>query len=264
MIKLIVTDIDGTFLGLKIQMPERAFEVIEKLIKNNVLFVAASGRSYPAIAELFTPFLEDIAIIAENGGIIEYKQQEISLNILPEDVLADMIEFLDKNNTHPIVNSKQTSYIFPRIHAHYGRIEHYCANMKTITGLCQITQDVVSISIFVDDQKVDEVYAKLTKRWGDSVSIVITGTNWIDVVPRGINKGEALAKLMNELNIKSSEVMAFGDYDNDIEMLKLASESYAMPHATEGVKKVAKYTCTPEDIVSIMENIVDKNSHIER
>lgn len=56
----------------------------------------------------------------------------------------------------------------------------------------------------------------------------------------GVNKGKGLSNLCNTLGIHANEVMAFGDGDNDIQMLKWAGQSYAMKNAQDFVKKAAK------------------------
>jgi hydroxymethylpyrimidine pyrophosphatase-like HAD family hydrolase len=59
------------------------------------------------------------------------------------------------------------------------------------------------------------------------------------------NKGNAIEKLQKSLNILPEQTMAFGDYLNDIEMLKNARYSYAMENAHPSVKEVANLKPIP-------------------
>lgn len=63
----------------------------------------------------------------------------------------------------------------------------------------------------------------------------------LDIVGAGVNKGRALEFLLNRLGIDPARAAAFGDYQNDIEMLRLAGYSFAMGNALPDVKKAAKY-----------------------
>ena len=70
MIKLVVTDIDGTLLpeGTDHLNPE-LFEVIRALKENGIQFAVGSGRQYMSMRYLFQPVLDDVIFIAENGTV---------------------------------------------------------------------------------------------------------------------------------------------------------------------------------------------------
>ncbi|ONI47203.1 hypothetical protein AN643_00515 [Candidatus Epulonipiscioides saccharophilum] len=256
MIKLIATDIDGTLLGLDKLMPKNANNVIRKMIEKDILFVPASGRSYSSMENLFSPFIKDIAIIAENGGILDYKGEEFFSKIISKKLTENIVKFLEQENTFPIINSRNISYLLPRVLKIKDQILSYCTNLQEIKIVEDIQTDIVSVSIWVADGQVQEVYKLLTEKWTEDIIFVITGQYWIDAIPSGVNKGEALKLLMDKLNIKKEEVIAFGDYDNDIEMLELARLSYAMDHASDEVKSHAKNICKPSEILDIIEEII--------
>ena len=67
------------------------------------------------------------------------------------------------------------------------------------------------------------------------------GYEWLDTMNLGVNKGAALKKLQNIMNISKEETMVFGDNYNDIEMLEQAAYSYAVGNARDRVKEKAKY-----------------------
>ena len=74
MIKLVVTDIDGTLLpeGTDHLNPE-LFEVIRALKENGIQFAVGSGRQYMSMRYLFQPVLDDVIFIAENGSNVMYQ-----------------------------------------------------------------------------------------------------------------------------------------------------------------------------------------------
>lgn len=68
-----------------------------------------------------------------------------------------------------------------------------------------------------------------------------SGYGSIDILPEGIHKAWGLEQVLKDLVIQPDQVMAFGDSDNDIELLSYVGYSYAMENATDKVKAVAKY-----------------------
>lgn len=71
MIKLIVSDLDGTMLhDHGEELNSEYFEVIRKLKERNILFCAASGRQYESMRKLFYPVQDEIIYITENGAEI--------------------------------------------------------------------------------------------------------------------------------------------------------------------------------------------------
>jgi Cof subfamily protein (haloacid dehalogenase superfamily) len=63
----------------------------------------------------------------------------------------------------------------------------------------------------------------------------------LEIVPTGINKGEAIKFLAQHYNIDISEVIAIGDDENDISMIMAAGLGVAMKNAKSCVKEVADY-----------------------
>ena len=71
--------------------------------------------------------------------------------------------------------------------------------------------------------------------------MVTSGNAWLDMMPKGVNKGTAMEALLEHLKIMPEECMAFGDNYNDLEMLGMVGESYAMSQGKDAVKKICKY-----------------------
>ena len=73
MIKLVASDLDGTLLMKGAQsLPEDIFPLIRQLKDLGILFIAASGRQYANMKDLFAPVADDMAFLSENGGLAVY------------------------------------------------------------------------------------------------------------------------------------------------------------------------------------------------
>ena len=72
---------------------------------------------------------------------------------------------------------------------------------------------------------------------------------------KGINKGSALSNICNRFGVGYNEVMAFGDYLNDVDMLNCAYYSFAMSNAHSSVKQVANFITGSNNDNSVMKEV---------
>ena len=95
MIKLVVTDIDGTLLpeGTDHLNPE-LFEVIRALKKNGIQFAVGSGRQYMSMRYLFQPVLDDVIFIAENGSNVMYQGKNLSSSFMDPAQAKAVVRYL--------------------------------------------------------------------------------------------------------------------------------------------------------------------------
>ena len=111
-IKLIVSDMDGTLLDSNHKLASSFFETYIKLKEKNILFMAASGRQYFSIADKFTPILDDIIIIAENGAFIKKNGTELFVEAIDIRLLKGVIEHARTlPDTYIVLCGKNGAYI---------------------------------------------------------------------------------------------------------------------------------------------------------
>ncbi|MBR5583198.1 MAG: HAD family phosphatase, partial [Lachnospiraceae bacterium] len=116
MIKLIASDLDGTLLyGRGNSVSEEMFEMIREMRKKGMLFVAASGRQYYNLKNLFAPVWEDMAFICENGAVVFYQDEIIAQQVIPKEELLELIHMIDADErTDIILSSPYTSNMCPK------------------------------------------------------------------------------------------------------------------------------------------------------
>jgi hypothetical protein len=79
--------------------------------------------------------------------------------------------------------------------------------------------------------------------------------NYLEVIPLGVNKAEALVNLTKRLSLDLSQVVALGDGHNDLEMLREVGLGIAMGNATEEVKAAAKWVTGTNDEAGVAQAI---------
>ncbi len=98
---------------------------------------------------------------------------------------------------------------------------------------------VLKMSMVVGKERSDSVLQEINDLFDGHVRAVSSGYGCIDILQDGIHKAWGLEELLKRWNLKPEQIMAFGDSENDIEMLELAGISYAMENAEDAVKEVA-------------------------
>ena len=90
------------------------------------------------------------------------------------------------------------------------------------------------------------------------MNVATSGIAFVEITPDGAHKGAAVARLCQRLGIDRSEVIAFGDNNNDLTMLEWAGRGVAMGNAVDEAKRVAdEITSTNVDhgVAEILESL---------
>lgn len=256
-IKLIVTDMDGTFLNSKYEVSPDFPKVYEELKKRDILFVPASGRQMSGITKYFDEIQNEIGFIAENGGYVVYKNEEIFADKLSQNSIANIVSAVREiPDARAVLSAKENSYYesTDKTFVDYFS-KYYIQNQKREDLTQEVDDSVFKIAVYHPVSSEEFLYPVLKKFEDEDLVVVVSGKNWLDIMNKHTNKGNAIEKLQKSLNILPEQTMAFGDYLNDIEMLKNAHYSYAMENAHPSVKEVAKFEACSNDRFGVLETI---------
>lgn len=244
MIKLVVTDIDGTVVpeGTNDINPE-LFSMIKTLKSKGIHFAVASGRHKSSIEKIFAPVKNDIFYITSNGAYLGTIDKKLCISALSSDVCQSLFSDFDALNLPFYIETVDASYTscpdpdFTRI-----LNEEYGYDLRHCTSMHEISEEIIKLSAF-HPEDIHPIADAHAAGWNKISKAVISGRRWIDFMTPDINKGVALGKLQEALGITIDETLAFGDQNNDIEMLKQAYFSYAVDNANPVVKNAARFTC---------------------
>ena len=108
------------------------------------------------------------------------------------------------------------------------------------------------VAFYDDGDAATHEYPALRKALPDTLSVILSGEHWVDIMKPGVNKGRAMESLMAQRGLTPDECMAFGDYLNDLELLRAVGESYAMDNALPEVKQAARHIAPSNDEDGVM------------
>ena len=271
MYKLITIDLDGTLLNKYGEVTEYTKNVIKKTTDKGVLVVLASGRISESVLMIAKEIGANKYYISGNGSVLYDMQKDeiIYENYLNKEKVLEIIELCDKNSiyyniyTENAVLAKSLNYNVAFynyentkkssdkktdiniVEDMYSYIKNSNINKFLKITICDESKIVFSSIIKkiknIEDIDVLEVSHMSQKKIKTGTKEVEVGYFYTEVSSKNVDKWYAIEKVMQIENIKQEEVMALGDNNNDIVMIKNAGLGVAMGHSNNEVKKVADY-----------------------
>ena len=251
-IQLVASDIDGTLLlnGAKALDPE-IFKLIRELHKKGILFMAASGREYTNLHNLFAPVADDIAFLCLNGCLTFYKGECISKEVMDTELARKLIKTFQKDpDAEILVSGEKTCYITPKDDSYYEHLINVVKNHVTIVDdLLNIPEPYTKISAYFKNG-VNKHYQHYADMFDQDITVQIGGKCWLDCAPKGVNKSTGFLKLLAYLNIPTENTVMFGDNDNDKQILQTCGYPISMETAVPSI-----YKLFPTHVNSVNEGI---------
>lgn len=259
--KIISTDFDGTLLTSNKIVSERTKNIILNLKKENYIIVGITARNLASVRSVCNIEIFDYLIL--NNGTYIYSVNEKA---------GKYIGYLKREDAKEITKyfEKKCNYI------DYCAVEKYYKYKgdattrpyyKSIQSLEDIDDIIARMNIFMNINDEVEAYIKYIRenfKQVDSFAMQDTdnGNNrqWIVVNPKAINKYSGLRYLCDKLNIKTNEVIFFGDSGNDLEIIENVGLGVAMENAIKIVKEKAKAITLSNDedgVAVFLEKIIN-------
>lgn len=259
MIKLIATDMDGTFLDSQKRFDPEFIDIFYELRKRNILFVIASGNQYYRLYQKFLPMSNAMYFIGENGSYIAKGCQVMSTNILEKKKLKKIIKIVENNkNLDMILAGVKSAYCLKRYKHLENVVKTYYCNYQFVDSYDDIDDDIMKVAIYDPQGHINQYVDDISKSVDAGLKAVTAGNEWIDIQNDNINKGVAIQYLQKQLGIKPEECMAFGDQMNDYQLLKSVKYSYAMANAVPQIKKIAYGVTTSNDEQGVIKVIKEE------
>ncbi|MEE3467168.1 MAG: HAD family hydrolase [Eubacterium sp.] len=265
MVKLIVSDIDGTLVpdgsGAGVMNPAY-FSVIRDLAARGITFVACSGRQYVSVYKVFEPVADQIFFICEGGGFVSNGNRDVLHSAaIPLDVAYELIRDARQIPQLDImVAGIKRSYCRSADSELYRwMVNDYGFDIEAHADIDQhIDDEVLKVSLYHRNAVEALTKDSFVPKWENRVKTVLAGIQWLDCVSKESGKGSAVAFLQNHLGVTREETIVFGDNQNDIEMFAHAGVSYAVAGAREEVKQAADQICAPmeeDGVLQVLKNI---------
>lgn len=242
---LICLDLDGTLLNSKQEITPLTKKVIRMLQAQGHKFIISTGRPYRASQIYYNELDLDTPIVNFNGAFVHHPCDmnfETFHETLDFEVAREIFSKIPHLNIKNIVAEIKDN-VFLHYHDEYLFEGFSMGNPVIKIGdlLENITEPPTTILIQAEESEIpniykhfDEIYADRLehRRWGAPFPV-------IEIVKKGISKAVGVKICHEYLNIKREHIIAFGDEDNDNEMIKYAGTGVAMGNAIDELKSIA-------------------------
>ena len=272
-IQLIALDLDRTTLNSQGKLSKTNYNALSQAIKNGVHVCIASGRAFDTLPSdvLSVPGIE-YAITSNGAAVYNIKTKERIKSYLLTENAIDIIMNICKK--YPVTYEAfingvaYTGKEYIDNPDKFGATQHsidYVLSTRTlkddIVGFIYENKNRLDcIDIIVNNDELKNTIINEIKTATNEVYITSSIKQLIEISYKDAGKKSGLEFLSNYLNISRENIAAFGDADNDFDMIKYACVGIAMENASSHLLEVADYTTLHHDnngVAYAFKNIIN-------
>ncbi len=256
-IRMIGLDLDGTLFDSRKRLTKYTRQVLEQAIAQGILIVPSTGRPRIGLPEnlLEIPGIR-YAVVANGSAIYDLKENRfLYQNCMDREAAADLMR-----RTRRLGHTVQGAFLgewgymeaedsvrieqLPLVEEMKAYLRTSRHVVESLPDLIRTNQDapqklVLMFLLNQDGKAVDQEEAERIAAQYQQFSFMSGGVGNIEIIDRHAGKGTALLELGKLLGIARKEIMAVGDSENDLDMIRKAGLGVAMANGEEIVKKYA-------------------------
>ncbi len=248
MLKMVVTDLDGTLLNDDRKVSKRDFETLVFLKEKEVILVVATGRSLYSVNQVLdSDFPIDYLIFSNGAGILDFKTGELLFEShLNENEIKNTVDLLVQNNVdfsiqleipnnHKFVYYKANNFNsdFENRCKIYGK---FCSRLE-LSNLPKKATQLIGI--------INQGYNTFEKLKNSINGLKVIRTTspldnktiWIEIFKENVSKSIGIEFLRKMLNVEKDSILTIGNDYNDLDMLNYTKNSFVVSSARERLKE---------------------------
>lgn len=257
-LKLIISDVDGTLID-QTETQTNDLRTLEQIIKtNHIPFTLASGRC----PNMLSPFIKQLdvhlPVIVNNGASALTQEKVIWSDFMNPLHLKKAILDANAMNMVIIMGDGRDEVAYRHNAYVQNQIDKFGRYNKFFIPLERDWPNLKLQKVLIIDPETSgriDMIIEILSPFAQHLNIVRYNSRSIDIMPKRASKGQALVRLAGTLNIDVKEIMAIGDAQNDIEMLRVAGVGVAVGNAVIELKQIADYVCTASNALGVIEAI---------
>ncbi|MDT8859606.1 Cof-type HAD-IIB family hydrolase [Alkalihalobacillus sp. MEB130] len=251
---LIALDLDGTLLTDEKTISPRTKKVIAKAREKGHIVTISTGRPYRASSQYYHELNLDTAIVNFNGAFVHHpSDKSFGTYHSPLDLptAKTVIETCEAFNVSNIMVEVIDDFYLRNFDEVF--VETFLSGQNPVDHgnlLHILKDDPTCVLIHPKDEHVQELRNLLVDAHAEVIDQRVWGAPWnvIEIVKAGMNKAVGLQKVADFYQIPKERIIAFGDEDNDFEMIEYAGQGVAMGNGIEELKNLANsITLTNEE-----------------
>lgn len=232
--KIVFFDIDGTIYDRKIDVTEKTKDAIKLLRQNGHMAFIATGRPMSMVNEMFLNIGFD-GINAACGNYIVFHDKLMFNNEIPNDIINEVIRLSEENDIDIVFEGKDALFSNKRKSNNAFMRLDFNFKMKDWHE-----EKVVANKFSLEANNRDR-FNKMKPFLLKHFTIIDRESDFVEVVPKGYSKATGIEYIIKHFDMPWQSTYAFGDSENDLDMMKYVCNSVAMGNAVDQIKSISKY-----------------------
>ena len=247
-IKLLLLDLDDTLLNTEGNLSKRTQNAVKAVVENGTIVAIASGRMHSSLL----PYVEKLnthgPVVSYNGALIKDSttQKTFYSNPVPLDIAKKVLLFARENKIYSQFYTENEYFIEKKcelsdLYLKSTGIKGTELGDNLSIKIKQAPPKILMIDF--NQEKVLNILEKLKTQFETSLYITRSKGQYIEIMNKNVNKGEALLRMCELYSVEPQNCMAIGDGLNDFEMIRNAGLGVAVATANEALKNEADIVC---------------------
>nr|WP_279663386.1 Cof-type HAD-IIB family hydrolase [Ectobacillus ponti] len=242
---MFVSDLDDTLVYNVKEVHAHDKRALQWLADQGTEICFSSGRFAHRIHEAVRQFGISYHTASLNGAYVTTSDGTvIHERVFSGSAARDVYRYLHPQQLAEVVCAKAERYTRRKREVHKQFEEHIQGEVIELETLEEEFGKSIHPSKFFlygEEREVQRLDEELRDVFAGQAEVVISGRQYVDLMPAGVSKGEALRVLMEHLGLKPGEVACIGDSFNDVSMFAVTPHSFALQHANQSVKERAMH-----------------------
>ena len=240
MIKMIVTDLDGTLLRRDKSISDYTATILNRCKRNGIKVVYATARPERATRQFHEKIVPDY-VIADNGATINHGDSVIHNLLIPSTMRDELLNLFLAAEAVKLIAVEAGNCVFTNYNGPPWDIGWNIIYNDFSAG---IEADTSKLS--VECENIDFL-SGVMRTYPELHLYSNSGESWHQIMCKDATKTNAIRCISKMLGFTLGEIVAFGDDYNDVEMLKQCGVGVAMANAIDETKAAADYICGMND-----------------
>ncbi len=242
-IKLVATDLDDTLLRRDLTISERTVQTVQEAVKRGVVVTVATGRMYCSALLHARRLGVNVPLITYNGALIRTVESgETLYKQTLEEATAAKVLAVSREKGWFVQSYREDVLHVPVMNDWVARYAARTVVEPVVDGdaFYENPGRPHKLLLIASPEEIPAMQAEVRRLFGNELHVTSSKPQFLELVHPQASKGVALAFLADYYGIRQDEVMAIGDSNNDMEMIRYAGLGVAVANAVEEVRLAAQ------------------------
>lgn len=248
MIEFIGTDLDGTLLNSYSRISSKNAAAIRRAVGAGMKFAICSGRTLHSVNKFFENDLKipGYRVVLNGAVVVDPNGERIIDQPLDHDIIEEILKRTEFNKFKVVLDGLNDVHVFDPNHSwttYFEGMNRHHIKAGSINDLIKLNDqrdfDIYKVCFSCAPNKLHELQKRLESLTSLPITISRSGSYYFEINGQDVTKLSALQHISEHEQIPMANFMCFGDYGNDLNMIKEVGYGVAMENALDSVKDVA-------------------------